>query len=81
MQHEDASVTMLDYLLEENELRPEFSRYGLQEQDIVFIKEIIAGPLLDKEKEDEGIEEEEEEVCLSSSEYPVSVSSHHVTIT
>lgn len=73
---------MLDHLLEENNLRLEFSRYGLHEQDIVFIKEIIAGPLRDKEEqEDEGIEEEELEGCLRSSECPVTVSLHHMTIT
>ena len=72
---------MLDHLLKENDLRPEFSRYGLQEQDIVFIKEIIAGPLHKEPQEDEGIEEEELEVCLGSSEYPVTVSSLHMTIT
>ena len=50
---------MLDYLLEENGLRPEFRRYGLNERDIVFIKEMIAGPL--QEHRDE---EEKEEVGL-----------------
>ena len=79
MQHEDASVTMLEHLLEENNLRPDFSRYGLQEQDIVFIKEIIAGPLHKELQEDEGIEEEELDICLRS--YPTTVSSHHMTIT
>ena len=42
---------MLDHLLEENKLRPEFERYGLREQDIVFIKEMIIGsPLSDQQQ-------------------------------
>ena len=36
---------MLDHLMEENGLRPEFKRYGVEDKDIVFIKEAIAGPL------------------------------------
>ena len=44
---------MLDYLLEENGLRPEFRRYGLNERDIVFIKEMIAGPLQEHRDEEE----------------------------
>ena len=51
---------MLDHLLEVNRLRPEFKRYGLQEKDIDFIKEMIAGPL--PKKEDKG---KKEEVCLN----------------
>ncbi|XP_052062384.1 deoxynucleoside triphosphate triphosphohydrolase SAMHD1-like isoform X2 [Mytilus californianus] len=43
--HEDASVIMFDYLIKENELREEFERFGLTEQDITFVKEQIAGPL------------------------------------
>ena len=36
---------MFDHLIEENNLRPEFEKYGLRENDIVFVKEQIAGPL------------------------------------
>ena len=36
---------MFDHLLSENGLGPEFERFGLTEEDIVFIKEQIAGPL------------------------------------
>lgn len=36
---------MLDHLVEENGLKPEFKRYGLGDRDMVFIKEVIAGPL------------------------------------
>lgn len=43
-QHEQASVMMFDHLLEENCLQSDFERYGLDEQDITFIKEQIAGP-------------------------------------
>lgn len=36
---------MFDYLIEENELRTEFERFGLTEEDITFVKEQIAGPV------------------------------------
>ena len=40
---------MLDHLLKENDLISEFEQYGLKEQDIVFIKEMIIGsPLRDR---------------------------------
>ncbi len=35
---------MFDHLLEENELIEEFEGYGLDDQDIIFIKEQIEGP-------------------------------------
>ena len=41
LQHEDLSLRMLDYVIEENELWPEFVKYGLDETDLVFIKELI----------------------------------------
>ncbi|MPC94748.1 Deoxynucleoside triphosphate triphosphohydrolase SAMHD1 [Portunus trituberculatus] len=40
-QHENASIKMFDYLLETNNLIEEFDRYGLKDQDITFIKEMI----------------------------------------
>ena len=43
-QHEQASVMMLDHLIEENELMGEMWKYGLDENDITFIKELIVGP-------------------------------------
>lgn len=42
--HEEASVRMFDHLIEANCLHAEFNRYGLNERDIVFIKELIRGP-------------------------------------
>ena len=36
---------MFEYLLESNNLKPEFERCGLSETDIKFIEEQIAGPL------------------------------------
>ncbi|XP_052817334.1 deoxynucleoside triphosphate triphosphohydrolase SAMHD1-like isoform X3 [Mya arenaria] len=42
--HEEASTNMFNYLVRENSLEPEFDKYGLTEQDRVFIKEQIAGP-------------------------------------
>jgi len=44
-QHEQASVMMFDHLIEVNNLCPEFEKHGLHENDIMFIKEQIAGPL------------------------------------
>ncbi|KAL3859513.1 hypothetical protein ACJMK2_009730, partial [Sinanodonta woodiana] len=40
--HEDASVEMFDYLIEDNSIP--YQEYGLDKQDITFIKEQIAGP-------------------------------------
>ncbi|CAH1779926.1 unnamed protein product [Owenia fusiformis] len=42
--HEDASVAMFDYLVEDNNLIPLFEQHGLIESDRIFIKELIAGP-------------------------------------
>ncbi|CAH1779924.1 unnamed protein product [Owenia fusiformis] len=42
--HEDASVQMFDYLVEDNNLIPLFEQHGLTERDRIFIKEQIAGP-------------------------------------
>ena len=42
-QHEVASVMMLDHLIEENGLMEEMMRYGLDENDVTFIKELIIG--------------------------------------
>ena len=41
---------MFDHMLTSNSLRGEFDKYGLTEQDIIFIKEQIAGPLMNNEK-------------------------------
>ena len=35
---------MLDHLIEENELMEEMREYGLDENDVTFIKELIIGP-------------------------------------
>ncbi len=44
--HEDSSIRMLDYLIEDNNLMPVLAELGdINAQDIVFIKEAIAGPL------------------------------------
>lgn len=42
--HEDASVMMFDYMVENNHLQEEFKKYGLTDVDMKFIKEQIAGP-------------------------------------
>lgn len=43
--HEQASLTMFDFLVEENNLTPVFEEHGLTKQDMFFIKELINGPL------------------------------------
>ena len=44
--HEDTSIAMLDHLLDSNGLREKLLRLaGLDDQDVVFIKEMIVGPL------------------------------------
>ncbi|XP_066526366.1 deoxynucleoside triphosphate triphosphohydrolase SAMHD1 [Hoplias malabaricus] len=46
--HEQASVQMFDHLVKENDLEPVMQRYGLVlPDDLIFIKEQIAGPLDD----------------------------------
>ncbi|XP_055890992.1 deoxynucleoside triphosphate triphosphohydrolase SAMHD1-like isoform X1 [Biomphalaria glabrata] len=51
--HEQASIDMLDYLIQENKLvlddEGPLKKYGLNDTDIIFIKEQIFGPL-DKTK-------------------------------
>ncbi len=44
VQHEQASVVMFDHLVASNNLQHELTCYGLMENDIIFIKEQIAGP-------------------------------------
>ena len=43
LQHETASVQMLTFLIEDNNLWPEFQKYGMTEDDLKFIKEQILG--------------------------------------
>ncbi|XP_076811016.1 deoxynucleoside triphosphate triphosphohydrolase SAMHD1-like isoform X2 [Clavelina lepadiformis] len=51
-QHEKGSCMMLDYLIDENNLKAEFESYGLSlTVDLVFIKEMIMGPF-DPENKD-----------------------------
>ncbi|XP_022803920.1 deoxynucleoside triphosphate triphosphohydrolase SAMHD1-like, partial [Stylophora pistillata] len=45
--HEDASVGMFDYMMMVNNLFPSFAKYKLTERDVTFIKELIAGPVLE----------------------------------
>ncbi|XP_065817366.1 deoxynucleoside triphosphate triphosphohydrolase SAMHD1-like [Labrus bergylta] len=48
--HEKGSCDMLDHLLKENNLEPVMEKYKLiPEEDITFIKEMIAGPLQESE--------------------------------
>jgi len=41
--HEHASLGIFDILIEENDLLPKFNKYGLDEDDIHFIKELVLG--------------------------------------
>ena len=43
MQHEDASVMMLDHLIKDNGLMEEMEIYKLDDNDVTFIKELIVG--------------------------------------
>lgn len=48
LQHEDASILMFDHLVDDNKLTPVMNEYGLitegdNENDLVFIKEMIKG--------------------------------------
>jgi hypothetical protein len=49
-QHERASLTMFNFLIEKNKLIDQFTEYNLLVEDIIFIKELIYGPLGDPEK-------------------------------
>ncbi|XP_068217832.1 deoxynucleoside triphosphate triphosphohydrolase SAMHD1-like, partial [Palaemon carinicauda] len=42
--HESASIQMFDHLLKANNLHGEFRKYDLEDEDIIFIKELISGP-------------------------------------
>jgi len=46
--HEKSSIDMLDFLIQDNDLMPVFEKYGFNHQDIIFIKELIYGPLGEK---------------------------------
>lgn len=43
-QHEQASVKMFEHLVEVNKLYKEFEKWKLNEEDLIFITEQIAGP-------------------------------------
>ena len=43
LQHESASLKLFDHLIAVNDLKSEFLKYGLDETDIIFIKELIDG--------------------------------------
>ena len=45
--HERASILMFDHLLKVNNLIPVFQENGLNDKDIIFIKELIYGELPD----------------------------------
>ncbi|ESO82808.1 hypothetical protein LOTGIDRAFT_61530, partial [Lottia gigantea] len=46
--HEKASIDMLEYMIEDNKLGGEFDEYEITDIDLIFIKELIYGPLENK---------------------------------
>ena len=57
--HEKASCELFDFMLEENqELRVEFQKYGLNEDEQIFIKDLILGKKLGEAEEKEKTAEE-----------------------
>nr|XP_020516710.1 deoxynucleoside triphosphate triphosphohydrolase SAMHD1-like isoform X1 [Labrus bergylta]XP_020516711.1 deoxynucleoside triphosphate triphosphohydrolase SAMHD1-like isoform X1 [Labrus bergylta] len=51
--HERGSRLMLDHLVEQNNFKPTMKKYGLKpEEDITFIKEMIAGPLQESKEQE-----------------------------
>lgn len=48
------SLKLIDYLIEDNDLKKEFEAINLHDEDIVFIKELILGHPLSKNKEFQG---------------------------
>lgn len=47
LQHEDASEMMFNFLIKDNNLQKEFTKYKLDENDQNFIREQIIGPKKD----------------------------------
>ena len=47
--HESTSLILIDYIIEENNLFPLCEEHGLTARDIIFIKELISGPLKQKD--------------------------------
>ena len=45
--HEEASVAIFEHLVETNDLMETFENVGLDDTDLIFIKELIYGPLDD----------------------------------
>lgn len=45
--HENASVAIFEHLVETNDLMETFESVGLDDTDLIFIKELIYGPLDD----------------------------------
>ena len=43
--HEDNSIQMFDRLIADNDLKPSLNKFGLNDVDILFIKEMISGPI------------------------------------
>ena len=58
LQHEKASTEMFDYLVKDNDLEKEMKEWKLDlKKDLVFIKEMIYGPLDTEAAQDKGVKE------------------------
>jgi len=44
-EHEPMSIMMLDHMIKTNDLMPRLRKHGINETDLIFIKELIVGPL------------------------------------
>ena len=51
IKHEQASIKMLQYLIDDNNLKCDFKKYGLTETHVEFIKDLISGNSEGKDKE------------------------------
>ena len=51
IKHEQASISMLQYLIDDNNLKCKFKANGLEETHIEFIKDLISGNSEEKDKE------------------------------
>jgi len=52
--HESTSLQLIDHIIKENNLLPVLKEHGLTAQDVIFIKELICGPLQKNQKRDIG---------------------------
>ncbi|KAK3085046.1 hypothetical protein FSP39_023473, partial [Pinctada imbricata] len=71
--HEEGSMMMFDHLVRENNLTEEFSKYGLDDTDCLFIKEQIHGPLDKKEQKNGLVNREDQEKIVANKRNSIDV--------